>query len=626
MIHMYDLKTINEELNENYSTIYYDKSARNNAQMSIKTKNKFLIKLLEGFFLSYKSFMDIDKTSLKIFFKVFVDSLTDVIPNCILDFSQQLFYNQYKFLINLDLKLRNSGRLKDAAHLQYFLLAFYRYLEGNYTDSIKKVFDDVLIQAIKSRNFYKYFDEGFIFVYYNPYERPPEGDKFCILPDIKNLHGANLRNLSWKGINIENVNIKYKADLKNFIWNIGLNTSSSINHLAQLIQFLNSKEEFNSEENKIKYLNKNSNKEFDEIFLWDYKSNLEVKISNKGNLKSILKIIRKYLKYYDKKYNVKSSDFDILSLKGIENDYKGGTPITDNDCELIYNEFVRHERIDIKNRIYTIVFELFISSHYRIGEILNFKRDSLDGNVLTYYSKTGKEQRKEQEVTQKVSSLIKEAIEITNKYVNENDLISEFIFINTYISVHKNYTKRIEFRKYFYNMLNEISSKLDYTDYVPYNIRHTYIDNAYKEGVKNDLSIQKIAKITDISYKTANKHYRRFNDIENYVETMAKVTISDVDINGEIVFNEKSYEYNPVKDELGGCKKDSCNFEIGECLRCKSFITFTNRIPAFEKMIKSINISIECTNNKVLIQELNIEKKLLAKYLSEMYKMIGGGD
>lgn len=89
---------------------------------------------------------------------------------------------------------------------------------------------------------------------------------------------------------------------------------------------------------------------------------------------------------------------------------------------------------------------------------------------------------------------------------------------------------------------------------------------------------------------------------------MAKVTISDVDINGEIVFNEKSYEYNPVKDELGGCKQDSCIFEIGECLRYNSFITFINRIPAFEKMIKSINVSIECTDNKVLIEEHNSGK------------------
>lgn len=84
---MYDLNTIDEELNENCSTIYYN----GRTKMSIKTKNKFLIKLLEEFLLSLNGPVDIQTGLIKIFFKIFADSLEDVNPNCILDFSQQLF-------------------------------------------------------------------------------------------------------------------------------------------------------------------------------------------------------------------------------------------------------------------------------------------------------------------------------------------------------------------------------------------------------------------------------------------------------------------------------------------------------------------------------------------------------
>lgn len=57
---------------------------------------------------------------------------------------------------------------------------------------------------------------------------------------------------------------------------------------------------------------------------------------------------------------------------------------------------------------------------------------------------------------------------------------------------------------------------------------------------------------------------------------------------------------------------------------CKHFITFTNRIDVFENRIKKINADLENCEDNMERDNLICEKKLLSKYLVEMFKIKGG--
>jgi DNA-binding ferritin-like protein (Dps family) len=72
----------------------------------------------------------------------------------------------------------------------------------------------------------------------------------------------------------------------------------------------------------------------------------------------------------------------------------------------------------------------------------------------------------------------------------------------------------------------------------------------YKEGTQHGLTLAEMAAITGNSYKTANMYYRKYNEIDLYVEAMANVTITDVDIFGNILDREESDELKIVKNNL----------------------------------------------------------------------------
>ena len=289
------------------------------------------------------------------------------------------------------------------------------------------------------------------------------------------------------------------------------------------------------------------------------------------------------------------------------------------------------------NRLQTIVFELFIHTNIRIGSILNFTRDCLryksNNNIeLTYLVKTSNHEFVTQLITPTTANLIEEAIKITNPFVNDcmDNRLCNFIFVHKYKSNTKLHLKRLDFYNFFKNIVKSESKNLDNNDYYPYNIRHTYMNNAFKNGVKIGLSINDISEITGITYKTAKKYYRNANEVQLYVEALSKIKLSDVTIDGEIIYDSdsqsKSIDYKrPVKSNLGGCKSNSCinknDYNIYECLQCSDFVTSTSRISKFEDAITQCDFEISNTENPLYIEYYRTQKELLAKYLYEMIKI-----
>lgn len=591
------------------------------------TDDRSIHNLLNMFLNTFKKSDYLNNKFQRIFVYYFVESLYGDVVKGHNDFSKDIFITQYSYYKTLGRTLYKKGLVSDERIFKEILVQFYRYLLNSFEGiEAQELFDRKFIQSIFSKNFYKYYENGYEFIYHNRFEPIPKSDKFCILPSSQSLLNAYNKNHMWRGVDITDVPLKYKEKVKGFIWFSEGNIMRNIQYIHALIEFLNLKKKYDYNYRNILEFQEGDSKEFSEDFLWEYRLGLDFQSNYSGEtIKGILKMIRRFLKLYADEYGVTSNDLEVLNLKGLAS-FKGGIPLTDSDSKVIYIEFERLELINCNGRLYTIVFELLMLTNLRFGEILNLKRDCIievnlkeGSGKLMYLSKKSNSEYITQNVSLAIIQLIKEAIELMGKYVVTNELMSSFIFIEPYQTPHIKFSKRINFSWYLKKIIKNVHSQLENKSYTPYNIRHTFINNVYKEGVKQNLSIPEMALISGNSYKSANLYYRKYGEIESYIETMAQVTISDVDINGNILPDAQKEYRKIVKNNLGNCKSSQCNFEIGECLLCTHFVTFPNRIPAFEQAICHYNEIIEKSTNHLEIQELSSQKKLLGKYLAEMY-------
>ncbi|WP_281975002.1 tyrosine-type recombinase/integrase [Halobacillus litoralis] len=457
---------------------------------------------------------------------------------------------------------------------------------------------------------------GYTPIYFNPYESVPRLEKIVFLANEYTRKGANSKNFDLTFLDLSNFPEQIREDILEYIW-YGAGTfyqKQKHNHIVK--DFYN-------------YLKRNSGKAgqnfevknaINHKTLFKYRQKLEFKYTNTATLKGALKTIRSVLKYYGDKYGVSNSMLKVLNLNKLEK-INGGTPITDNDLKVIYNEFKKGSD---KNKLSLLVFEIFILTNLRIGEILNLERNCIEykdpaGKAnIRYLSKTSNGEYTNQLVSEKVTYLLEEAIRLTDLTATCNSSLSKYIFIEPTQRKINHKLKIVNFTYVFKNVLAKIEDKLANKSYTVNNLRHTYINNVYEQGTKLDYSLPKLAAITNNGYKTAKMYYRKYNEIELYVEALSGVTLTNVDINGEIRNESKTESKNNVKSNLGQCKENSCVFEAMECLICPHFVTFTNRIPKFESKIMELNNTIKSTSNPIIIDEAVSQKKLLSQYLKNM--------
>lgn len=462
--------------------------------------------------------------------------------------------------------------------------------------------------------------DKYIPIYYNPFERPPDYGKIAIIANEYTSIGANANVSDATLLELNDISKDAKKDILDYIWY----GNGSINLRIKYIYIIKDFYQFMEKNTKDKGTSNITKKMLiTENTLYKYRKKQEFKIDNTSTLKSYLKSIRSLLKHHQNEYSITESMMKILNLNNLEKT-NGGNPITESDLKIIYEEVKRKSQ---KNKLFLIVFELFTLTNLRLGEILNLERDCIkyknaSGKAnISYLSKSSNREYISQLMSEKVTFIIENAIKETNSITNINKKLSKYIFIEKVEGQSRNDVKKYKFQYDFNNVLNELNDKLEIKNYTVNNLRHTYIHNVYKEGLKLNYSLPKIAAITNNSYKTATNYYRKYNEVSLYVETLSGVILSDVDINGEII-NDNKYENNKnVKQDLGNCTENSCVFEAMECLICPHFVTFTNRIPKFESKLQEINKMIEDTDNPIIIEEAISQKKLLSKYLHNMIEI-----
>lgn len=534
------------------------------------------------------------------------------------DINYNVLKDQYKFFDNIQLlDLEDKSEINNKG-LTLILIQFYRFILRMY----KLKFTKKEQYAVKCKNIHKILREDYEVLLFNPNESIPITNKFCIIQNEYTMHNAAQTNNNFF-IDLTELDKITQVDIKNFLWYSHHKIEHRFNSIPVILYFLEFKKEYykffykgKKKENEYRY-------EIDENMLYMYMDKINEEYEKNNSKKYIITQIRHFLKFHEELYNMKESYYEIISLKGLT-DYDGGNPITDHDLKIIYKSIKEEEYINPKKRIYTIAFEICLLTNLRIGEVLSLERNCIiDKNTIRYLSKVSEKNYINHTLNEETITLLSEAIKLTNSIL-DNSFMSKYIFIERSCTNFSERIKKIEFYLFFKKIIEKNNNKLENKNYRPYNLRHTYINNVYKEGVKNNLSLSEMALIAGNSFDTAKRYYRKSNDYEIYVETLAKIKLTDTNIIGNILKSNNNELNRPVKENLGSCNEDNCNFDLAECLMCKHFITFTNRIDVFEKRIGKINKLLEECNDKVEKGSLVCEKRLLSKYLLELLKVKEG--
>lgn len=627
----------NFPVGSNYKFIYQIKCAGTWRNINMNTSNTFLSYILKQFINSFDGHETVGKTHHQLFIFYFEDSLKEfgIVLTNICDFNSRTFKTQYQFYLELGHKYDQYTR---DAGIVNVLIRFYNFLDPFIKSQQldHEVFEDncgILAKALHSLNFARYYEEGYYFLIHNRFELPHENDKWMLYSYNDVIKSTASNNIVPTSFNFLIIDQSIRKHVKEFLWYHKTQVHTFAPMLYHIAGFLNFKKNYERAMDKVRFIRNVALEEYSFDLGWNYKIDLANRYSAYSTQSYHMSSVRQFIQYLQKKENLKINKkfFDALSVNATRR-HDGGTIITEHDYLLIMNEFRLFEQQDIFGELCSIVFVLFATTNLRIGEILNLERvciqegskdESFTAEVAYRTKMSGGEYVYERK-SSKVIELIERALNITSPLIDEyaKDILTNFVFVSPTRGRSRSRLKRIDFNNVFRRIVIKLQDKLDNTTYESRNIRHTFIDSVYKEGTQTGLSIREMAQVAGNSYMVANQHYRQNNEVQLYVEIMSKVTISDVDVDGKILRDDKEMDrYSPVKGQLGGCSNEECVNSALECLKCSCFITVLSKIPYFEERIKYYDDKIRASPDAHNREEFVLQKKLHAHYLSAMLKM-----
>lgn len=588
--------------------------------LNLNISNEEIKTLLLGFYLSEAHSKQ--HNPLRQFIYLFRYSLMAVVkePQSITDFTFEVFKKQYRFYQKVNF-LNSTDVRKFSVWLTRFYVYLYKVLkEKNIQHNL---FEGTLYNEniLGSNAFSIYYERGYILMAYNPFEEVPFENRWQLL----STDGyANVVKNKPVGIDFTEVKDKFlREDLKHYVWKQSSMSVKTVTiGIYTVIEFLN----FISSYKQLNELSGNNYVDADLLEQWGF----YIGSKETATMNQFVKRSRAYLKFYKDKYQIPEVLIDILKQKQLN--YDGGQPMTKHDVDLFSKKFQEQRLRGIIGELCYIIFCLAVTTRLRFGEILALERDSIlekseQTGVIQYYSKTTGRQKIKVTLAMEKINLIEEAIRLTeDAHSKASGDTGKYIFIK-----EDNWRKdRIievvwQFVNTFSNIQKELEGQLD-GKYRPYSLRTTFIDNLYTEGINDGLPTSVIAEMAGNGVHTARKYYRKTTEAQEYAEMFAGVTVSGVDIYGDISEEKDIEDLNPVEQGLGGCKQEGCviDEEQYECLICPHFATTVNRIPIFKTRITRLKKLKEITLNNQERSAIETQLKLYTAYYVKLLDKIGG--
>ncbi|MCE4043966.1 hypothetical protein LXM56_07500 [Lysinibacillus fusiformis] len=616
--------------------IPFNLSDKNKINIFINCTNEFLFTLLKGFLLKELSFIKNSRISsfeYRLFNYYFEESLK-TLDKKICDLSDFDFKTFKQQLFFFD-KIEKEYGIHYNHTPKYHLNKFYLYLDKiHFSNTQKRLLNQYNFnnELFKNSHYNRYVLENWEFIYKNPFDAIPKSDKWILMVD-KNITSSRIDKSSIL-IDFSLVfNESHRMDLKEYIW---ASDTSFQGTFRVLKDFLNTFEKYQIE--NVSFIRTDS--KISHEFLLKYRASLEARITKyNGQIKSSsvnneLQVISAYLRYFKEKYEIRDIAFQIF--RRLPKDYNGGNPIELKDLQAITNYFQKSLE-EVNGELFFIIFQLSISTKLRIGEIINLERDclihiseALGYGEIEYVSKTSNGEKVKEILLIEEIKLIKKAIKITNdKVKNAHDDIKKYIFLISHSRFNEEQVilMQAQYGAFFKQITDKLYEKgIIQNKYVPYNARHSYIDQAYQKLEDGLLTTMEVIQITGNTPMIASKHYRKYQTIR-YVEATYMISIGDVNIDGEILTDERELQNLPqVQRDLGGCKSDNCIKEDEDdtdykCLICKKFATSIQRMQFFEVKLEEIRVLKINAANKAEIDYYRVQEELYGAYLTKIYTL-----
>jgi integrase len=555
--------------------------------------------------------------------------------NSIQDFNYSTFKKQYRFYSNISQFFGFSKKVGLKNVLTKFYVSLLRYIKENRIDH--QVFKGTLIDEhyLTSVYFYNYYEEGYVRVNHSHLEEIPLEDRWVVHSDSNkaNTHSESLKVLDFTKIS----DSQFKRHLKEYYWNQDSASFKSVtNYSHVLMEFLNEKSCYDNKRKNVYSFDEKSNLGFSNEFLYYQISKIKQKYPEQETRRKMLGSIKQYLTYYRNLeiYQINELLLEELSTKA-KKDYSGN-PIGSEDLKLIINTFRDKKKCSIVNELFYIIVVLAVSTKLRAGEIINLKRNCIinrtnEGGKVVYFSKPSGEETVNIFLTLDKIRLLERAILITESYSNKASInISNYIFLSQDFR-HTDRIVRIgtQFTFEFSQVVNSLEGMLK-GKYSANNLRHTFIDTIYNEGIKENLHPLVMVEMVGNSPSIALKHYREKTNLIRYAEMFSGVTISNVDINGKIFEEEDIVRNNPVllnaeNEGLGACVQSNCTEdrvdEEYKCLICSYFATTVQRLSMFRVKIEDLKKRRKLVTQKEEINLIDINLKLYTAYYAKLLEL-----
>lgn len=547
------------------------------------------------------------------------------IPNQLIDFNYNVYKHQYRFY----------RRLKEVTEIEFpfeiYLNQFYFFLYERCEN--EKIVYNIINHCSKidllNPHFNRYYSEGFEYVVYSRLNDMPISNRWVVKSKEDNksaIHSDINRTFDFTKIK----NDTYREYAKRYVWHQTNQSFLTIAHdFNYLVEFLNFKYSYDTRNKSVVYIGEEK-VEFPNQFILEFKSYIHSKHKKQETRRAVLKSLKGFLSFHRDKYKI--NELTLLSLNvATESNDDGGNPIDADDLKIILNEFQNRRSLSIRDELYYIIFNLSVTTKLRYGAVSNLERDCIISKnsttgTVSYYSKAHKNQKVTETLSIDKIRLIERAIKITEDIHNAaSQDISKFIFI---ADSEKNVTVPIQIGRGFASRFSKIIKLLQpnlKSSYTPYNLRDTYIDAVYTEGIKEGINTLTLSNMTGNSPTVALKHYRKKSEIIRYAEVFSGVVISNVDIKGNIVNDTIIEKYNPVKNNTGACTQSTCVTTDNkyECLICNYFATTTSRINNFKQNIRETKEKLKSCRNELERKKIEVELKLYSAYYAKLLELKG---
>lgn len=440
---------------------------------NLNTNNTFVFELLSNFVDVLIEKAHRINVGLYIFLYHFYDSLGDA-KECICNlrnFNKSTFVIQFRYYQKKEEEY--SSYIKHSSELfEILLILFYQFLIHLISNSTlnHKVFEDAFECALFTcQKFHYFYSAGYSFIFDNPYDKIPDGDKWYIVPINGREKSVSLYSTTNLTVDFSVLDSKYKDDLKEYIWKGKGLIKSKISLLTSIYDFLDFKKEYDIKRVNINNIH-NIREEFPQDLAREYKVYTRGKNSDIKKANRIIKEIRPFLKYILQKYQISKSFLSILKSRGKQERYDdGGNVITANDFKLINGRFEELKNSHEDGELLFIIFFIFATTKLRIGEIVNLKRNCIaedevndDGSApILYISKTQKDLLVKECFPVEVIDQVRKAIKLTDSIVM-NDAISQYVFIKRSSDAQFSKNIRIAFSRVFNrHVVNPLRYKLE---------------------------------------------------------------------------------------------------------------------------------------------------------------------